>query len=70
MSDAPALRHAALASSSSAGRALTGPAGSINFAVELGVTPVDVDDFPDSEVEIPRLAGLDGPDVHPASTNR
>jgi hypothetical protein len=57
MSDAPALRHAALASSSSAGWALTGPGGSINFAAGTGLTTVDVDDFPDSEAEVPRLAG-------------
>lgn len=68
MSDAPALRHAALASSSSAGWALTGPGGSISFAAETGDTAVDADDFADSEVEVPRLAVVDGPDVHPAKT--
>ena len=36
--------------------------------LEPGVTAVDVDDLPDFEVEIGWLAGLDGPDVHPAET--
>jgi hypothetical protein len=68
MSDAPALRHAAIASSSSAGRALTGPGGSISFAAGTDLTVVDVDDFPDSEVEASRPAVLDGPEVHPTKT--
>jgi len=57
MSDAPALRQAAVASSSSAGWALIGPAGWISFAVEPGVTLLATDDR-DSEVE-----------VHPARTS-
>ena len=68
MSDAPALRRAVLASSSSAGRALIGPGGSINFAAGTDVTFVDADDFPDSGVEVSRLAVLDGPEVHPTKT--
>jgi hypothetical protein len=68
MSETPAFRHAALASSSSAGWALTGPGGSINFAAETDVTAVDADDFADSEVEVPRPAVLDGPEVHPTKT--
>jgi hypothetical protein len=68
MSDAPALRHAALASSSSAGWALIGPGGSISFAAGTDVTVVDVGDFPDSDVEVPRLARFGGPEVHPART--
>jgi hypothetical protein len=67
-SAAPALRHTALASSSSAGWALIGPDGWINFAAGPDVTLVDADDFPDSEVEVPRLAVLDGPEVHPTKT--
>jgi hypothetical protein len=69
MSDTPALRHAALASFSSAGWALTGPGGSINLAAGTDLTAVDADDFPDPEAEVPRLAVLDDPDVHPAKTS-
>lgn len=68
MSDAPALRQADLASSSSAGLALIGPGGWINFAVEPGVTVVATDDR-DSEVEVLRLAVFDGPEVHPTKTS-
>jgi len=68
MSDAPALRHAARASSSSAGRALIGPGGSINPAAGTDVALADVDDFPDPEVEISRFAVLDGPEMHPTKT--
>jgi hypothetical protein len=68
MSDAPALRHAALASCSSAGWALIGPGGSINFAAGTGVTAADADDFPDSGAEVSRLAVLDGPEAHPTKT--
>ena len=67
MSDAPPAAPA-LASSSSAGWPLTVPGGSINFAAGTDLTAVDADDFPGSGVEVPRLAVLDGPDVHPAKT--
>jgi hypothetical protein len=40
----------------------------MNFAAGTGVTAVDADDFPDPAVEVPRLAVLDGPEVHPAKT--
>jgi hypothetical protein len=62
MSEAPALWHAALAWSSSAGWALIGPGGSIIFATEAAV-----DDF--SEVESSRLAVFDGPELHPRTTS-
>jgi hypothetical protein len=65
MSEAPALRHAAVASPSSAGCELIGPGGWINFAAGTDVTLADVGDFPDSEVELPRLPVLDGAAVHP-----
>src|SRR5215475_10311835 len=58
-----ALWHAALAWSSSAGWALIGPGGSISFAVEP-----DVDDFPDSALELRSFAVLVGPEVHPTNT--
>jgi hypothetical protein len=62
MSEAPALRHASLASSSSAGWALIGPGGSVSFAAEPAV-----DDFPG--VEVPRLAVFDGPELHPGTAS-
>jgi hypothetical protein len=68
MSDAPAFRQAALASSSSAGWALTGPGGSINFAAGTDVTDVDAGEFPGSGAEVPPLAVIDDPEVHPAKT--
>ena len=68
MSDAPALRQAALASSSSPGWALIGPGGSISFAGETDVAVLDVGDFPDSEAEDSGLGVFDGPEVHPAKT--
>ena len=40
----------------SAGWALIGPGGWINFALEPGVTVVDVADFPAAELDVPRLA--------------
>jgi len=67
-SAAPALRHAAVAPSSSAGWALIGPGGSINLAAEPGVAVVDVDDCPDSAAEVPWLAVLAGPEAHPTKT--
>jgi hypothetical protein len=67
MSEAPALRHAPLASPSSAGSALIGPGGWISFAAGTDVTLADVGDFSDSEVEVSRLVVLDGPEVHPTT---
>jgi len=66
MWEAPALRHAALAWSSSAGCALIGPGGSISFAAG---TVVDVGDFPESEVEVWWLIDLGDPGLHPATTS-
>ena len=40
----------------------------MNFAAGTDVTAVDVDGFPDPAVEVPRLAVLDGPEVHPTKT--
>src|SRR5215469_11330984 len=57
-----AFLHAALASSSSAGWALTGPGGSMSFAAEPAV-----DIFPD--VEVSRRGVFDGPELHPRTTS-
>jgi hypothetical protein len=62
MSDTRALRHAALAWSSSAGWALIGPGGWISLAAEPAV-----EEFP--EFELSRLTVLAGPELHPATTS-
>jgi hypothetical protein len=64
MSDMCALRHAALAWPSSAGWLLIGPGGWISFAPEPAV-----DDFPETGVEVPRLAVFDGPALQPTATS-
>jgi len=61
MSEAPALWHVALASSSSAGWALIGPEGSMSFAAGPAVDDV-------LAVEVSRLAVFDGPGLHPRTT--